>query len=56
MTHVNSAPTFYALRFLLGAFEAGFYPGVVLYFNVWFPGKRRTRNFSIFHSGSRQWD
>ena len=52
MTFVNSASTFYALRFLLGAFEAGFYPGVVLYFNAWFPGKRRTRNFSIFHSGS----
>ncbi|RKT14055.1 sugar phosphate permease [Paraburkholderia sp. RAU2J] len=52
MTFVNSAPTFYALRFLLGVFEAGFYPGVVLYFNAWFPTKRRTRNFSIFHSGS----
>ncbi|TDN57907.1 MFS transporter [Paraburkholderia sp. BL10I2N1] len=52
MTFVNSAPTFYALRFMLGVFEAGFYPGVVLYFNAWFPGKRRTRNFSIFHSGS----
>ncbi|SDH36413.1 Sugar phosphate permease [Paraburkholderia steynii] len=52
MTFVNSAPTFYALRFLLGVFEAGFYPGVVLYFNAWFPGKRRTRNFSMFHSGS----
>jgi MFS family permease len=51
-TFVDSAPTFYALRFLLGVFEAGFYPGVVLYFNAWFPGKRRTRNFSIFHSGS----
>ncbi|MEX3894221.1 MFS transporter [Paraburkholderia sp. BR10954] len=52
MTFVNNAPTFYALRFLLGVFEAGFYPGVVLYFNAWFPGERRTRNFSIFHSGS----
>ena len=52
MTFVNSAPAFYVLRFLLGVFEAGFYPGVVLYFNAWFPGKRRTRNFSIFHSGS----
>ncbi|MBN3763536.1 MFS transporter [Burkholderia sp. Ac-20365] len=52
MTFVDNAPTFYALRFLLGVFEAGFYPGVVLYFNAWFPGTRRTRNFSIFHSGS----
>ena len=52
MTFVNNAPTFYLLRFLLGVFEAGFYPGVVLYFNAWFAGERRTRNFSIFHSGS----
>ncbi|HWT37133.1 MAG TPA: MFS transporter [Paraburkholderia sp.] len=52
MSFVNSAPTFYALRFLLGVFEAGFYPGVVLYFNAWFPAERRTRNFSVFHSGS----
>jgi MFS family permease len=52
MTFVDNASTFYALRFMLGVFEAGFYPGVVLYFNAWFPGKRRTRNFSIFHSGS----
>jgi MFS family permease len=52
MTFVSSPGMFYALRFLLGAFEAGFYPGVILYFNEWFPTKRRTRNFSIFHSAA----
>lgn len=52
MTFVHSAPLFYLLRFLLGAFEAGFYPGVILYLNLWFPTKRRTRNFSIFHSAA----
>ncbi|WP_322044751.1 MFS transporter [Paraburkholderia sp. J67] len=52
MMFVKSPATFYALRFLLGAFEAGFYPGVILYFNEWFPTKRRTRNFSIFHSAA----
>ncbi|WP_233889777.1 MFS transporter [Paraburkholderia flagellata] len=52
MMFVSSPTMFYALRFLLGAFEAGFYPGVILYFNEWFPTKRRTRNFSIFHSAA----
>jgi len=52
MMFVRSAGTFYALRFLLGAFEAGFYPGVILYLNQWFPARRRTRNFSIFHSAA----
>jgi sugar phosphate permease len=52
MMFVHSAPLFYLLRFLLGAFEAGFYPGVILYLNLWFPTQRRTRNFSIFHSAA----
>lgn len=52
MMFVKSAGMFYLLRFLLGAFEAGFYPGVILYLNQWFPSKRRTRNFSIFHSAA----
>ena len=52
MTFVHTASQFYVLRLLLGVFEAGFYPGVILYFNTWFAGKRRARNFSIVHSGS----
>jgi len=52
MMFVHNTATFYVLRFLLGAFEAGFYPGVILYMNQWFPSKRRTRNFSIFHSAA----
>jgi MFS family permease len=52
MTFVRGPMLFYALRFLLGVFEAGFYPGVILYFTCWFPAKRRTRNFSIFHSAA----
>ncbi|HEV3104416.1 MAG TPA: MFS transporter [Trinickia sp.] len=52
MIFVSKPIPFYVLRFLLGAFEAGFYPGVILYFNSWFPTKRRTRNFSIFHSAA----
>jgi MFS family permease len=36
----TSATTFYALRFLLGVCEAGFYPGVILYLASWFPAAR----------------
>ncbi|RZL84478.1 MAG: MFS transporter [Rhodococcus sp. (in: high G+C Gram-positive bacteria)] len=33
----------YALRFLLGVAEAGFFPGVILYLTQWFPNKQRTK-------------
>ncbi|BEU25589.1 MFS transporter [Paraburkholderia caribensis] len=49
---VSNTYQFFALRFLLGAFEAGFYPGVVLYFSKWFSEERRTRNFSVVHSAA----
>jgi ACS family tartrate transporter-like MFS transporter len=35
--------SFLVLRFLLGAAEAGFLPGVILYFTYWFPGAWRAR-------------
>ncbi|MDA9529025.1 MFS transporter [Bradyrhizobium sp. CCBAU 25338] len=38
---VQTPMQFYAVRFLLGAFEAGFGPGVVLYLTYWFPDKMR---------------
>jgi hypothetical protein len=31
----------YSVRFLPGAFEAGFFPGLVLYLTYWFPASRR---------------
>ena len=37
---VKTATWFYILRFLLGAFEAGLYPGVILYLTYWFPAGR----------------
>ncbi|BEU25743.1 MFS transporter [Paraburkholderia sp. 22B1P] len=39
---------FYALRFLVGAAEAGFFPGVLLYFTYWFPDHMRGRVTSLF--------
>jgi ACS family tartrate transporter-like MFS transporter len=33
--------SFYALRFLLGVAEAGFFPGIILYLSQWFPTRQR---------------
>src|SRR4029077_1366475 len=35
MMFVSTPLQFYVVRFLLGAFEAGFFPGVILYFTYW---------------------
>ncbi|CAE6769053.1 Putative tartrate transporter [Paraburkholderia domus] len=47
-----SKPThFYVLRFMLGVFEAGFFPGIVLYLTYWYPARRRAAVLSIFFAG-----
>ncbi|MGO4326217.1 MFS transporter [Cupriavidus sp. 2TAF22] len=48
MIFVKTPMQFYALRFLLGIFEAGFFPGVVLYLTYWFPAQRRARINGLF--------
>ncbi|OTG91339.1 MFS transporter [Acinetobacter sp. ANC 3813] len=50
--YVSSINQFYIIRFLLGIFEAGFYPGVFLYFSYWFPGYLRGRVAAIILAGS----
>ncbi|WP_343731030.1 MFS transporter [Duganella sp.] len=47
----NSVATFYVLRFLLGAAEAGFFPGIILYLTYWYPARRRARMVALFMSG-----
>ena len=42
--------SFYAVRVLLGAAEAGFYPGVVFFFPLWIPGRYRARALAIMIS------
>ena len=39
---------FYILRFLLGAAEAGFLPGMILYLGYWFPLSMRARYIALF--------
>ncbi len=48
MMFVNSALSFYIVRFLLGVAEAGFFPGIILYLTYWFPAARRGRATSMF--------
>jgi ACS family tartrate transporter-like MFS transporter len=48
MIFVNSATTFYVLRFLLGVAEAGFFPGIILYLTHWFPARERGRAVGLF--------
>lgn len=40
---------FYVLRLLLGACEAGFFPGVIFYLSQWFPDSYRSRAYSRFY-------
>ncbi len=47
---VHSANSFYILRFFTGAAEAGFFPGLVLYFTYWFPNSVRGRVMTLFMS------
>lgn len=48
MAFVWDPMSFYVLRFLLGAAEAGFFPGIILYLSFWFPARRRAAITSLF--------
>jgi ACS family tartrate transporter-like MFS transporter len=45
---IETRQQFYAARFLLGAAEAGFFPGVIVYLSHWFRAEDRTRAKSWF--------
>ncbi len=51
MMFVSKPVHFYILRFMLGVFEAGFFPGIVLYLTYWFPANRRAAVISVFFAG-----
>lgn len=42
---------FYSIRLLLGMFEAGFFPGIILYLTYWYPSHRRGRVTGLFLFG-----
>jgi MFS transporter, ACS family, tartrate transporter len=45
---VKTPGHFYAVRFLLGLAEAGFFPGVIVYMSHWFPARDRARALAMF--------
>ena len=47
-TGVSNETVFYTLRLLLGACEAGFFPGIIFYLTLWFPAVYRARVISFF--------
>ncbi|MGD9904025.1 MAG: MFS transporter [Vicinamibacterales bacterium] len=52
MAFVQDATSFYVLRFLLGAAEAGFFPGIIYYLTQWFPARERARAVALFMTGT----
>jgi len=48
----HTETSFYVLRFLLGAAEAGFFPGVIYFLTQWFPAQARTRVLGMFYFGA----
>jgi ACS family tartrate transporter-like MFS transporter len=51
MALVRTENQFYGMRFLLGLAEAGFFPGVIVYFTHWFPRRERARALSALVFG-----
>jgi ACS family tartrate transporter-like MFS transporter len=52
MMFVQGQWGFYALRFLLGVAEAGFFPGIILYLSYWFRAHERARAVALFMTAS----
>jgi MFS transporter, ACS family, tartrate transporter len=48
MAFIEGAASFYAVRFMLGVAEAGFFPGIIYYLTCWFPARYRARIVALF--------
>jgi ACS family tartrate transporter-like MFS transporter len=48
MMFIRDRTGFFVLRFVLGAVEAGFFPGMILYLTRWFPARERARATARF--------
>jgi len=53
MMFTRGARSFYLLRCLLGAAEAGFFPGIIFYLTHWFPSRERARAISLFMTATQ---
>ena len=51
MAFIVGPTSFYAMRLLLGAAEAGFFPGVLFFLTLWFPAAYRGRIIGLFMTG-----
>lgn len=49
---VSTPMQFYTARLLLGAAEAGFFPGMILYLTYWFPAHRRAAMVALLMAGN----
>ncbi|WP_322022804.1 MFS transporter [Burkholderia sp. BCC1977] len=45
---VATPAQFHVCRFLLGVFEAGFFPGILFHLGAWYPPKQRAKAFALF--------
>jgi Major Facilitator Superfamily len=48
LSFFDNVRTFYLMRFIFGAAEAGFFPGIILYLTYWFTGAERARWIGLF--------
>ena len=48
VTGLGNEYSFYLIRVLLGAAEAGFFPGIIFYLTLWFPTEYRARIVGYF--------
>jgi sugar phosphate permease len=49
---IQTAPQLYVARFLLGVFESGLYPGLILYLTYWYPPGDRAKMMAVIHWGA----
>jgi MFS transporter, ACS family, tartrate transporter len=49
---INGETSFYVMRFLLGAAEAGFLPAIMYYLRQWFPGQSRGKLLAVYMSNT----
>src|SRR5579864_518564 len=52
MAFIHTAHQFYLVRFLVGAAEAGFFPGVIVYLTHWFRYEDRAKAIAVFYAAN----